>query len=345
MSTVLCFGELLLRLSPVAGGDWIRQNSMPVFIGGAELNVTSALAKWGVPVAYCTAVPDNYMSREILSFLEEKGIHTGKVQFCGNRIGIFYLPQGADLKSAGTIYDRAYSAFGELKPGQVDWDSLLQDVSWLHFTAISPALNENVAAVCLEAAKKAAEKGITVSVDLNYRAKLWKWGKEPIEVMPQLAEQCDVIMGNIWAAAQMLGTGVDEHIHQNASTEKYLAHAKKTSLEVLDKFPRCRVVANTFRLDGGGGGIRYFTSLHINGEQFRSKEYHCKSVVDRAGSGDCYMGGLIYGIVNQLSPQETIEFATAAAFGKLQEKGDTTNQEVAAIYKTIKTGRIEAADL
>ncbi len=340
MSKILCFGELLLRFSPLAGGEWIKQASMPVFVGGAELNVANALAKWKTPVAYCTALPDHELSRELLVSLQEKGMDTSKVRFSGNRIGTFYLPQGADLKSAGTIYDRAYSSFWELLPGQMDWDQLLNDVSWLHFTAISPALNENVAAVCLEAAKAASAKGITVSVDLNYRSKLWKWGKEPGEVMPALAEQCDVIMGNIWAAGQMLGTAVDDQIHEHASTEKYLAHARSTSLEVMEKFPKCKAVANTFRLDQNN--IRYFTSLYTEGQQFNSKEYTCETVVDRAGSGDCYMAGLIYGTTNQLPSQETVEYATAAAFGKLQEKGDSTRQEVDTIYQTIKAGAVQA---
>ena len=168
MSKVLCFGELLLRLSPQLNGEWIKQGSMPVFIGGAELNVAQALAKWKVPVAYCTALPDNYLSEEVISFVAGKGIDTGKIQRSGNRIGTYYLPQGADLKSAGVIYDRAYSSFWELKPGQIDWDMVLQDVSWLNFSAISPALNQDVADVCLEAAKAAAAKGITVSLGCSH---------------------------------------------------------------------------------------------------------------------------------------------------------------------------------
>jgi 2-dehydro-3-deoxygluconokinase len=147
-------------------------------------------------------------------------------------------------------------------------------------------------------------------------------------------------MGNIWAAALMLRTAIDEDIHENATTEKYLTHAHSTSLEVMEKFPKCKMVANTFRLDKNN--IQYFTSLYTNGSQFNSKEYACDTVVDRAGSGDCFMAGLIYGTTHKLSPQETVEFATAAAFGKLQEKGDATNQEVQTIYQTIKTGTVQA---
>lgn len=340
MSKVLCFGELLLRLSPQLNGEWIRQAAMPVFIGGAELNVARALARWNVPIAYCTALPDHYLSKEILSFVAEGGIDGSKIRFSGSRIGTYYLPQGADLKSAGVIYDRAYSSFWELKPGQVDWDEVLQDVSWFHFSAISPALNQQVADVCLEAAKAASEKGITVSVDLNHRAKLWQWGKAPHEVMPQLVAQCNVVMGNIWAANTMLRTTIDEHIHDDSSREKYLAHAKKTSEEIMSRFPKCTVVANTFRFDKEEESILYYTSLYTGGEQYNSKAYSSNRVVDRSGSGDCYMAGLIYGRVNNLPPQEGVEFATAAAFGKLQEKGDATSQSVETIYQNSKRGAV-----
>jgi 2-dehydro-3-deoxygluconokinase len=342
MSRILCFGELLLRLSPQLGGEWLRQNNLPVFLGGAELNVARALAMWQLPVAYCTALPDHYLSKEIIDFLEQDQIDASRIQITGNRIGTYYLPQGADLKSAGVIYDRAYSSFWELKPGQIDWHAVLQDVSWLHFSAISPALNENVAAVCLEAVKAASAKGITVSVDLNYRAKLWQYGKQPHQVMPKLVEHCDVVMGNIWAANTMLGTALDEHIHENSSREKYLAHAKKTSDEIRQRFPKCRVVANTFRFDSSDESIVYFTSLDEKGTQYNSKEYLCESVVDRSGSGDCYMAGLIYSLRKKQRPQDVVEFATAAAFGKLKEKGDATSQTVETILKNSKTGTAHA---
>lgn len=342
MSRILCFGELLLRLSPQLGGEWLKHNSMPVFLGGAELNVARALANWQLPVAYSTALPDHYLSREIIAFLEQKQIDASRIQVAGNRIGTYYLPQGADLKSAGVIYDRAYSSFWELKRGQIDWDVVLQDVSWLHFSAISPALNENVADVCLEAVTAASAKGITVSVDLNYRAKLWQYGKQPHEVMPKLVAHCDVVMGNIWAANTMLSTALDENIHENSSREKYLAHAKQTSEEIRQYFPKCKVVANTFRFDSKNESIVYFTSLEVGGKQYNSKEYFCDSVVDRSGSGDCYMAGLIYSLSKKQTPQEVVEFATAAAFGKLQEKGDATSQTVETILKNSKTGAAHA---
>ena len=155
----------MLKLSPELGGNWIHDEIITTHIGGAELNVATALARWNIPVKYCTALPDNYLSKEICEELERKKIDVSAIKFSGNRIGVYYLPKGAELKSAGVIYDRAYSAFGELNPGMIDWNDVLKECGWFHFTAISPALNENVVAVCNEALEIASTKKITISHD------------------------------------------------------------------------------------------------------------------------------------------------------------------------------------
>jgi 2-dehydro-3-deoxygluconokinase len=325
MSKVLCFGELLMRLSPELGGRWIEQRSMPVFIGGAELNAATALGLWNVPVAYCTALPDHYLSQEIIEFVRARNIDPSPVHFSGNRIGAYYLPQGADLKAAGVIYDRAYSSFWELKPGDIDWDKVLDGVSWFNFSAISPALNETVAEVCREGALAASQKDITVSIDLNYRAKLWQYGKQPSEVMPSLVELCDVVMGNVWAAEKMLGIPVQENIpHQK---EAYLQQAERTSEEITRRFPKCRQVANTFRFDEGEG-VRYYAALYSEGQMHVSSEHYTNQIVDKVGSGDTFMAGLIYGNYHRHAPGDVIEFAAAAAFSKLSVKGDATTKTV-----------------
>ncbi len=190
---VFCFGEILLRMSPALKRDWIHKASMLVYAGGAELNVAAALSKWNVPVKYATAMPDNYLSKEIMKELRSKNIDTSAIHLSGNRIGVYYLPQGADLKNAGVIYDRANSSFSELKPGMINWDEALKGCSWFHFSAISPALNDNVALVCKEALKTASAKGLTISVDLNYRAKLWQYGKRPPQIMPEMVKYCQVL--------------------------------------------------------------------------------------------------------------------------------------------------------
>jgi 2-dehydro-3-deoxygluconokinase len=332
ISKVLCFGELLLRVSPAPEEHASEKHPFFLYMGGAEANAATALAGWSVPVKYCTVLPDNFMSRHVIDYLEYKGIYTSSILFSGNRIGVYYLERGADLKGS-MVYDRDRSSFSELKTGMIDWDKVLRDVSWFNFTAISPALNQNIADVCLEAVEAASRKGITVSVDLNYRSRLWKYGKQPIDVMPKLVEHCDLVMGNIWSAHSLLGTAIDEHIHGKKSKQVYLAHAEETSKQIIKMFPKVKTVANTFRFDSDDQHLRYYTSLYTQGQQYHSPDFSCAGVVDRSGSGDCFMAGLIYGFYNGNQPQDILNYATAAAFGKLQEQGDATGQDVLTVKK------------
>lgn len=306
---------------------------MPVYIGGAELNVATALAKWNIPVGYVTALPDNYLSKEICEDIISKNIDTSSIKYSGSRIGTYYLPQGADLKNAGVIYDRAYSSFSELQTGEIDWDTVLEGISWFHFSAISPALNDNVAAVCKEALIAASNKNITISVDLNYRSKLWQYGKTPLAVMPQLVEYCNLIMGNIWAANSLLGISLNDQLIKANNQTGYLQHASETSEQIMKRFPKCNFVANTFRFDDKDQ-LNYYATLNTKAQQFVSPEFNTKHVIDKVGSGDCFMAGLIYGNVNKLSLQEVIDFAAAAAYNKLFIKGDATTSLVEEIKNT-----------
>lgn len=324
---ILCFGELLFRISPATHADTASKHPMQLYMGGAEANVATALAAWNVPVKYCTVLPENFMSHHVINYLEYKGIFTSSILFAGNRIGVYYLERGADLKGS-MVYDRDGSSFSELKPGVIDWDRVLQDVEWFNFSAISPALNQNVADVCLEAVKACKERGIKISVDLNYRQRLWKYGKLPVEIMPALVEYCDVVMGNLWSANSLLGIALDENIHGHKSKQAYLDHAKSSSEAIMEKFPACKTVANTFRFDGEGNQLWYYTTLYNQNEFIASKEFTASNVIDRSGSGDCFMAGLIYGLYNQHPNDQLLNYATAAAFGKLQEMGDATGQDV-----------------
>ncbi|HEX2532239.1 MAG TPA: sugar kinase [Chitinophagaceae bacterium] len=328
MKPVLCFGELLLRFSPALNGTWIRESAMPVYVGGAELNVARALARWGVPVSYASAAPDHYLTAEILQFLQGEGVDTAPVHRSGKRIGTYYLPQGADLKNAGVIYDRAHSSFWELKPGMLDWDAVLEGKDWFHFSAITPALNAGLAAVCREGAAAARSKGLFVSVDLNYRAKLWQYGKAPDAVMPELTAFCDLVMGNIWAAEKMLGIALPQGFEPNK--EASLEQAARTSEAIRKGFPQCRAVANTFRFEEPEG-LRYYATLFRDGALSVSGEHRTSTVVDKVGSGDCFMAGLVYGYRQEWGAQAVIDFAAAAAFRKLFIRGDATTASVEEI--------------
>ena len=336
MKKVLCFGELLLRLPPANAGEWLRMNNMPVFVGGAELNVATALATWGIPVKYCTALPDNIISKDITEYLEQKNIDTSPVIYSGERIGLYYLKEGADMKSAENVFDRKYSSFSTLATGVVDWDAILDNVSWFHFSAIAPAVSESAAALCAEALKAASKKNITISVDLNFRNLLWKYGKQPIEVMPGLVKYCNVVMGNIWAAHTLLGIPLDAAVQNKCTQPVYLTSATMTAKNIFEKFPQCKWVANTFRFDGNNENIQYYAALDTTEQQSVSPVFQTATVVDKVGSGDCFMAGLIYGILLQHSPKTIIGFAAAAAFGKLQEKGDATHNNTGQVQDILK---------
>ncbi len=323
MSRVFCFGELLLRMSPELDRQWIAKATVPVYVGGAELNVATALAGWNVGSKYCTALPDNYLSKEIIHEINTRNVDSSSIHFSGNRIGIYYLPGGADLKNAGVIYDRAHSSFSELKPGMINWADVLQNCSWFHFSAISPALNRNIVAVCEEALQAATAKNMTISVDLNYREKLWQYGENPTNVMPALLKYCHVVMGNLWAAEKLLAVKSTILASKGKSKAELISAAEESFKLLKSLYPKVRSIAYTFRLDDS-----YFGVLSQNDSMAVSKPFLLKGTVDKVGSGDCFMGGLIYGLLTNKAPSEIIDFAAAAAVGKLHEKGDATKNSV-----------------
>ncbi len=331
---VLCFGELLLRFAPDEQSEWLTKNAVDVYLGGAEMNVASALAQWRVPVSYCTTVPRNFLSYQLIKKIEEQKIDISTIFFSGNKIGTYYLLKGTEIQHAEVIYDRANSSFSELKPGMINWDKVLNGVRWFHFSAISPALSESAAFVCEEALEACAKKNIFVSIDLNHRPKLWQYGKQANEVMPKLVQHCDLIMGNIWSAETMLNIKMCENIHAINTKENYVQQAKKTSKKIIEQFPKCKVVANTFRFDKTG--IEYYATFFSNNNFYTSSTYKTNAAIDKVGSGDCFMAGLIYGLNNHLPFQQVINFATAAAFQKLFVKGDCINKTVEEIKSFIQ---------
>jgi 2-dehydro-3-deoxygluconokinase len=339
MKKIFCFGELLIRLSPSVNGEWIRQSSIHSFLGGAELNVAHALARWNQAVSYCSALPENWLSSEILQELKKEKIDVSGISMMGNRIGTYYLPDGADLKNVAVIYDRAHSSFTELRTGMLDWNKLLDGIDWFHFSAITPAIDLELARLCEEGLKAASSRGITVSLDLNYRSKLWQFGKKPLEVMPALAEYCDLIMGNIWSAEKLLGVPLNNKLIEHKKKEAYLDHAEATAKAMQEKFKRAKWIANTFRFDTHNE-IEYYGTLHAEGNQFASSVFTVRDPLDRVGTGDCFMAGLIYGLCNFRDPGKTVEFASSAASGKFFEKGDFTKQYVEEVLRRMQSPRI-----
>lgn len=328
---IVSFGEILLRFSP----DW-KKSFSSFFIGGSEANVAACLANFKNNIHLVTCMPENELAEQMLLKLNKAGIHTQDIIRNGQRIGIYFLAQGKDLKNTAVIYDRKFSSFSNLKIKTVDWNKILTKTKWFHWSAISPGLNKNIAAVCEEALSHAKEKNIITSVDLNYRSKLWQYGKQPLQVMPSLVENCTVVMGNIWSANKMLGTTLPKNLNEN-NWNSCINAAKKTSFEILEKFPHCKHVALTFRFSNSSKHNLYFATYFENGNFECSKQYETNKVVDRIGSGDSFMAGLIHAIDAKMNAKQIVEFATAAGFSKFFVKGDFNTATKKEILKLVNS--------
>lgn len=333
MYHVLCFGEILLRMSPESG--WPAKPSIQTFVGGAEINVAIALGIWGVPVAAGTALPESFVADHMIGYLQDHGVDTRKILRHEGRIGTYYLNQGADLKSAGVVYDRSGTSFAKLEPDAVDWDKYLEGITHLHLTAISPAVSASAAASCMQLLEAASKRNICISLDLNYRDKLWKYGSDPGDIMPAMAKYAHIIMGNIWAANRMLHIQLDEEAGFTTDPAALTTMAEAASRQIIADFPECKIVANTFRFNEKEDQVRYFGTLYSAGKIYASKQQVYTGIVDKAGSGDCFMAGLLYSFLQGQSGQEMVDFATAAATGKFYETGDHTSQRLEQIEQRL----------
>jgi 2-dehydro-3-deoxygluconokinase len=325
---ILVFGELLLRFSSAEDQFISKNHIVSLFPGGSEANVSASLGQWNIPCSYVSCVPENALANNALQTLQELGVDTSRTVLQGSRLGLYFLLSANGLTSGEVVYDRKYSSFSSLKPGTIDWESIMDGHTWFHWTALTPALNENMAAVCKEALIAAKAKGLKISVDLNYRSRLWDYGKQPIDVMPELVQHCDVIMGNIWAVNKMLGVPVDESLNRDTSVADYTLHANTSAKEVLSRFPQCKHIAYTFRFMDNPKHNLFYGTYHNADGNYISGVFETNEVVDRIGSGDAFMAGLIYGLSTSNDGQEIIDKATASGYKKLFVKGDFGNGSI-----------------
>lgn len=341
MDKVALFGEIMLRLKTP---EFLRFNQANLFeatFGGGEANVAVSLANYGIPTEYITALPDNDLGKSVIMDLRKYGVGTDSILMKGNRLGIYFLEAGAVSRASKVIYDRANSAFAEVKPGMLDWDKIFTGVQWFHWTGITPAVSEGAAAVCLEAVKAASEKGITISTDLNYRKNLWKWGKKASEVMPELVSHCDIILGNEEDAEKVFGIRPTEAdvVGGKVSHDDY-EHVCK---ELMKKFPKAKKVIITLRGSISASHNSWSGVLYDGKKLFSAPVYQITHIVDRVGGGDSFMGGLIYGLITYKDDQKALNFATAASCLKHTIQGDfnlVTVDEVEKLMAGDASGRV-----
>ena len=318
---IISFGELLLRCS-ASSEQFMNRQDISIYPGGSEANVAASLGRWGIPCSYISCVPDNDLAWQALSCLNQLGVNTDKCQVQGDRLGLYFLLSANGLSKGEVVYDRKYSAFSQLQPGRIDWNELLEGCTWFHFTALTPALNSNLSEVCREALSAARAKGVIISVDLNYRNRLWQYGCQPNEVMPELVRYADVIMGNIWAANKMLDIPVDSNLTRQTTAAEYIRHAAASAKALFAAYPQAKHLAYTFRfMDTPRHNLLYGT-YHTREANYTSAIRETFDVIDRIGSGDAFMAGLIFALCSGETGQDVIETATSAGFKKLFVKGD-----------------------
>jgi 2-dehydro-3-deoxygluconokinase len=342
MKKVVTFGEIMLRL---ATPDFMRFGQSEVLtatFGGGEANVAVSLANFGIPVDYITRLPKNDLGTACMMELRKFGVDVSRIVWGGDRIGIYFLETGAVSRGSKVIYDRARSAVAEIQPGMVDWDSVFEGAGWFHWTGITPAISQGAADVCLMAIRKANEKGITVSCDLNFRKNLWRYGKKASEVMPDLVAGTDIVLGNEEDAEMALGIkpeGVDV-----TSGHVEAAAYESVSRQIIGRFPRCKKVITTLR-GSISANHNTWSGVMWNGHQlFEAPTYQITHIVDRVGGGDSFMGGLIYGLLTWSDDDgKALSFAVAASCLKHTIYGDfnrVTVDEVVKLMEGDASGRV-----
>jgi 2-dehydro-3-deoxygluconokinase len=344
MKKVVTFGEIMLRLAPPGFLRFSQANSFDVVYGGGESNVAVSLANYGVPVDFVTRLPKNDIGECALMEMRKRGVNTQNIIFGGDRLGIYFLETGAVSRGSKVVYDRAHSAICEIEPGMIDWRQVFEGAGWFHWTGITPAISQGAADACLEAVKVASEMGITISTDLNYRAKLWNYGGDREAIMTELTSYCDIILGNEEDAEKHFGIhpeGLDVHKHGSEVKAKAFLSVCK---QMMKKFPKAKKVITTLRGSISASHNTWAGVLYDGEKMYETRQYQITDIVDRVGGGDSFMGGLIYGLLHYPEDdQNALDFAVAASCLKHTIKGDAnlaTIDEVNKLMGGDASGRV-----
>ena len=332
MEKTVTFGEIMLRLAPAGFERFTQARRFDVIYGGGEANVAVSLANYGLPVEYVTRLPAQDIGEACIQFLRQYGVGTTHIARGGDRLGIYYMEMGAAQRGSQVIYDRAGSSLATIEPGMIDWKSAFAGADWFHWTGITPAISRGAAETCLEAVRTAREMGLTVSCDLNYRSKLWKWGKKASEVMPELVSLCDVSIGNEEDAAKVFGiaaAGVDVTAGI-VDAEAY----RDVCEELARRFPSLKTICVTLRGSLSASHNTWSGVLWDGGAMFTGRQYDITHIVDRVGGGDAFAGGLIYGLKTYgADRQSALGFAIAASCLKHTIIGDFNTVSVGEVNK------------
>ncbi len=319
---VITFGEVMMRLSTPGYERFVQTNNFEIVFGGSEANVAVSLAGFGVKALHVTRFPSNDLGKAAAQSLQKYGVTTSHVLYGPERMGIYFVENGAMQRASRIIYDRFDSAFANIKPGMVNWDEIMQQASWFHWTGITPAISMGAAEVCAEALEAARRHGVATSGDINYRRNLWQYGKAPQDVMPALIAMTDRIVAGISDFENCLGI----------SGETY----EETCAAVCENYPNIQRIASTHRESVSSSHNNLCAVMWDGRQLLYSGSYQLVPIVDRVGAGDAFMAGLIYGWATGKAEQQTLDFAIAASAWKHSVPGDVNLAAVEEIEHLCK---------
>lgn len=336
---IVTFGEIMLRLAPEGYYRFVQVDKLGATFGGGEANVAVSLANFGFDSIFVSKLPKHEIGQAAINSLRRFGVDTSHIARGGDRIGIYYLEKGASQRPSKVIYDRAGSSIATAAPGDFDWKTIFAGAEWFHFTGITPALNDEMAAICLEACQAAKEAGLKISCDLNYRNKLWSKDKAG-QVMSRLCEYVDVCIANEEDAGDVFGIHAENTDVRagEVNREGY----KDVAVQLADRFG-FEKVAITLRESVSANDNNWSAMLYDGTDCCFSKTYKMH-IVDRVGGGDSFGAGLIASLLNGYDSQQTIEFAVAASCLKHSIEGDynmVTMEEVAKLAGGDASGRVQ----
>lgn len=326
---VITFGEIIMRLSAPSFARFTQATQFNVLYAGSEANVAASLSIFGIPSSHVTRFPEHDLGQAATQSLRKYGVNTDHIIYGDERIGVYFLENGAIHRASRIIYDRFDSAFAHIKPGMIDWDEIMKQASWFHWTGITPAISQGAADVCYEAIQSARKHSVTISGDINYRRNLWQYGKSARDVMPALIESTDIIVAGITDMENCVGVSGDSF---EAACKAF-----------IKSNPNTKKIASTIRESISSSHNKLHGILWNGKELTRSREYDITHIVDRVGAGDAFMAGLIYSLINKKSDQQTIEFAVAAGALKHTVEGDVnvvSAEEVESLVKGENVGKL-----
>ena len=342
MDKIVTFGEIMLRLKSPERERFFQSPLLEATFGGGEANVAVSLSILGKQSAFVTALPDNPIADGAVQSLQKYGVDVSYIKRMPGRVGIYYLESGANQRPSNVVYDRDFSSISMAKPKDFEWNSIFRGANWFHITGITPALSQCAADTAETAVMEAKKAGCKVSIDLNYRKKLWKYGKTAPQVMRELVKYADVVIANEEDIQKSLGIEADVDVTKGSlNTESYKTLAEK----VKDIYPNISVVAITLRESHSADYNGWSAALLGKSGFYHSKKYEITNIVDRVGGGDSFSAGLIFGLLEYPDDEAyALEFATAASCLKHSIPGDynlTKRSEVENLCNGDGSGRVQ----